>query len=215
MQRNNLKCVNHKNIFSCTLKWRPPLDDGGCPIKEYNVELLDPKTKKWRRIGRCKPEADPLKFPVEDLTEGEEYKFRVNSVNDEGESDWLESEKPIKAKNPFGPPGPPQGVKLADWDVDHMDLQWQKPMNNGGAPLIKYRVERRCETTKTDWETIFESDQDTYTHTDKKNIVYKHKYQYRVFCSNKAGESSPGGPTPLCAARKRKCEFLFFCPLAF
>ena len=92
-----------------------------------------------------------------------------------------------------------------------MDLQWQKPMNNGGAPLIKYRVERRCETTKTDWETVFESDQNTYTHTDKKNIVYKHKYQYRVFCSNKAGESPPGGPTPLCAARKRKCKY--FLPL--
>ena len=81
------------------MKWRPPLDDGGCPIKEYNVELLDPKTKKWKKIGRCKPETDPLKFPVEDLTEGEEYKFRVNSVNDEGESDWLESEKPIKVSN--------------------------------------------------------------------------------------------------------------------
>ena len=193
---------------SCTLKWRPPFDDGGCPIKEYNVELLDPKTKSWRRIGRCPPDiGPPLKFPVTELVENEEYKFRVNAINDEGESEWLESEKPIKAKNPFGPPGCPQQVQLADWDVDHMDLQWAKPMSNGGSPITKYEVERRCETTKQDWEIVFECNQNTYTHTDTKGIVYKHKYQYRVCCYNKAGKSPYGGPTPLVAARKRKRKY--------
>ena len=83
-------------------------------------------------------------------------------------------------------------------------------MNNGGSPLNQYRVERKCITTKKDWETIIETTANTYTHTDTKNIVYKHKYQYRVFCSNKAGESPPGGPTPIVAARKRKCKLIFF-----
>ena len=90
----------------------------------------------------------------------------------------------------------------------YRDLTWQKPLNNGGSALTQYRVERKCITTKKDWETIIETNANTYTHTDTKNIVYKHKYQYRVFCSNKAGESPPGGPTPIVAARKRKCKFL-------
>ena len=95
----------------------------------------------------------------------------------------------------------------ADWDVDHMDLQWAKPMSNGGSPITKYEVERRCETTKQDWEVIFESNANTYTHTDTKGIVYKHKYQYRVCCYNKAGKSPYGGPTPIVAARKRKRKY--------
>ena len=88
-----------------------------------------------------------------------------------------------------------------------MDLTWAKPMNNGGAPILKYTVYRRCETTKTDWEEVAETDQNTYRLDDKKGLVYKHKYQYRVCAHNKAGEGAPGGPTPLTACRKRKCKY--------
>lgn len=36
------------------------------------------------------------------LQEGKPYKFRVKAVNKEGESEELETEKSIIAKNPFG-----------------------------------------------------------------------------------------------------------------
>jgi hypothetical protein len=39
---------------------------------------------------------------VTGLQEGKPYKFRVKAVNKEGESEELETEKPIIAKNPFG-----------------------------------------------------------------------------------------------------------------
>ena len=35
---------------SCKLVWKPPEDDGGCPIKDYDVEMLCPKTKKWKKV---------------------------------------------------------------------------------------------------------------------------------------------------------------------
>ena len=35
---------------SCKLNWKPPEDDGGCPIKDYDVEMLDPKTKQWKKV---------------------------------------------------------------------------------------------------------------------------------------------------------------------
>ena len=44
----------------------------------------------------------PLYFDVDGLEEGQEYNFRVKAINDEGESDPLEGDKPIIAKNPFG-----------------------------------------------------------------------------------------------------------------
>ena len=36
----------------CTLKWRRPKDDGGCPIEYYQVEKLDPDTGLWIPCGR-------------------------------------------------------------------------------------------------------------------------------------------------------------------
>lgn len=82
----------------CTLKWNPPLDDGGVPLEHYVVEKMDTETGRWIPIGRTK---EP-NMVVENLVPGQEYKFRVSAVNAEGESEPLETEHGIVAKNPFG-----------------------------------------------------------------------------------------------------------------
>lgn len=38
-------------------------------------------------------------------------------------------------------PSKPKNVELADWDKDHADLKWQKPDNDGGAPITGYVIE--------------------------------------------------------------------------
>ena len=64
--------------------------------------MLCPRTKKWIRKGKCAGDKFPLFFDVDGLEEGQEYLFRVKAINDEGESEPLEGDKPIKAKNAFG-----------------------------------------------------------------------------------------------------------------
>lgn len=41
-------------------------------------------------------------YDVTGLQEGKKYKFRVKAVNAEGESEPLEADQAIIAKNPFG-----------------------------------------------------------------------------------------------------------------
>ena len=83
------------------LKWKRPKDDGGTPVEYYEVEKLDPETGVWVPAGRSRePEME-----VTGLTPGHEYKFRVMAVNKEGESEPLEAEESIVAKNPFGEHG--------------------------------------------------------------------------------------------------------------
>lgn len=88
------------NKHGCKLKWDKPEDDGGSPVEYYEIEKLDPLTGQWVPCGRStEPEAT-----ITGLQEGKPYKFRVKAVNREGESDDLEADKSIIAKNPFGMP---------------------------------------------------------------------------------------------------------------
>lgn len=84
------------------VSWKKPLDDGGSPIKEYEIEKLDLATGKWVRVGKIPGDRDKLEFEVTGLNPGSEYKFRVTAVNNEGDSEPLTTERSIIAKNPFG-----------------------------------------------------------------------------------------------------------------
>lgn len=134
----------------CKLKWKKPEDDGGLPIKEYEIEKMDTATGRWVRVGKVpggdKPE---LEMNVTGLEPNSEYKFRVTAVNDEGDSEPLVTEKPIVAKNPYG-----MMVKI---DLVLHKFCWSKKINikfvvlrnfrgkfNQNAPShIKFEVKRR------------------------------------------------------------------------
>lgn len=90
--------VDNIHKEGCSLKWNPPLDDGGVPIDHYVVEKMDTISGRWIPVGRT---TEP-KIDVENLVPGQEYKFRVSAVNAEGESEPLVTEQAIIAKNPFG-----------------------------------------------------------------------------------------------------------------
>ena len=90
--------VSDVTKHGCKLKWKKPEDDGGSPVEFYEIEKLDPLSGQWISCGRsAEPEAN-----ITGLLEGKPYKFRVKAVNKEGESDDLEADKSIIAKNPFG-----------------------------------------------------------------------------------------------------------------
>jgi hypothetical protein len=61
---------------------------------------------RWIPVGEV--DADQTSLVVEGLAEGKKYKFRVKAVNEEGESEPLEGEEAVEAKNPYTVPDPPQ-----------------------------------------------------------------------------------------------------------
>lgn len=82
----------------CKLSWNPPEDDGGSPVEYYEIEKLDPLTGQWLPCGK----SNGTEANITGLQEGKPYKFRVKAVNKDGESEELETDKAIIAKNPFG-----------------------------------------------------------------------------------------------------------------
>ncbi|GBN65977.1 Twitchin, partial [Araneus ventricosus] len=135
----------------CKLKWNKPKDDGGLPIKQYEIEKLDKDTGRWTRCGKT----DEPEFDVTGLTPGKEYLFRVVATNDEGESEPLETLEPILAKNPFDEPGKTGTPQIVDYDNIKVDLKWDKPKSDGGAPITKYIIEKKLKGSP-DWEKALE-----------------------------------------------------------
>lgn len=84
-----------------TVKWKKPKDDGGSDITGYVLEKMDMDTGRWIPAGEAGPH-EPHTFTFNGLSPKKKYKFRVKAVNKEGESEPLETEEPILAKNPYG-----------------------------------------------------------------------------------------------------------------
>ena len=82
------------------IKWQKPKDEGGCPLTGYIIEKMDVDSGRWVPAGEVGPDAES--FTASGLTPKKKYKFRVKAVNKEGESDALETDEAIMARNPYG-----------------------------------------------------------------------------------------------------------------
>lgn len=135
------------------------------------------------------------------MQEGKPYKFRVRAVNKEGESEPLETEKTIIAKNPFDEPDKPGRPEPTNWDRDFVDLKWTAPENDGGAPIEKYVVQMRDKSGRqwVDALTV-PGNQTSGKVTD---IQPNHEYEFRVVAKNKAGPSEPSDVSKSVIAKPR------------
>ena len=135
--------VSEVHKEGCKLNWKPPKDDGGVPVEGYLVEKYDPEMGIWLPVGKT---TEPT-MEVNDLTPGHEYEFRVKAVNKEGESEPLVTLSPIIAKDPFSVPGKPGVPEKTDWDASRIDLKWSMPIDDGGAAISHYIIEKRDKYT--------------------------------------------------------------------
>lgn len=160
------------------------------------MDKFDVESGCWIPVGRS---SEPS-YDVANLTPGKEYKFRVSAVNAEGESEPLETEHSIIAKNPFDEPGKPENVRATDWDKDHVDLAWTPPNNDGGSPVTGYIIEKKDKFGQ--WEKALEvpSDQCKATVPD---LIEGQGYEFRVIAVNKAGLGEPSDATPTIIAKPR------------
>lgn len=156
------------------------------------------------------------------FTPGFALQFRVRAVNKEGESDPLETDKEILAKNPYETPGKVDKPEVTDWDKDHADLAWKPPADDGGAAIEEYIIEQKDKHGR--WEPVsiavlgilsqtsiphfqvmtVPADQ---TQATVGNLKEGEEYQFRVVAKNKAGPGEPSDPSNKIIAKTRFCEY--------
>ncbi len=190
--------ISNVHKEGCTLKWKPPEDDGGCPIECYEIEKMDEETGQWVPCGK----STDTQFEVKNLVPGHKYKFRVRAVNKEGDSEELEADKAIIAKNEFDEPGKPGRPVPTDWDKDHVDLKWTAPADTGGTPIIGYVIEKRKKGTHK-WIKGAQIKGDV-TEGTCPGLEEGEEYEFRVIAVNKEGPGEPSDPSASVVAKPRK-----------
>lgn len=184
------------------VKWKKPEDNGGTDIVGYVLEKMDMDTGRWIPAGDVGANEDSFTF--KGLTPNKKYKFRVKAKNKEGESEPLETDDSIVAKNPYEEPGKPGKPEIIDYDNKSATLRWEKPPSDGGRPITHYTVEIK-DKFSPDWFEIARTS-DNNPETKVEGLKEKSVYQFRVRAHNKAGKSEPSEATDnhLCKHKNRK-----------
>ena len=86
-----------------------------------------------------------------------------------------------------------------------VQLQWEPPKNDGGAPIEKYIVQKK-DKFSPEWEKIAESKGAEPT-ARVEPLVEGTEMQFRVIAINKGGASEPSDATDLHKVKHRKREF--------
>jgi len=98
---------------SVTLDWLFPVDNGGSPITEYEIEIWDNTVSEWKFYGST-PAADigpncacphtlaSTTYAVTGLKQDHQYLFRVYAKNSIGRSNPAETSSLAAPKKPEG-----------------------------------------------------------------------------------------------------------------
>ena len=171
---------------SVTVSWKKPLSDGGSHVTGYVIKRRDVKRPVWVKCGRVN--ANMTSFKVKDLVEGCEYVVQIFAENIEGLSEPLESEPPVAPKRPLGPPEAPASFECIGVDVNQITLQWEAPLNDGGAAIKSYKLEM-CDKGK--WTTVSDHIDFLSTSYCVRNLVEGREYMFRIVATNEKGNCEP------------------------
>uniref|UniRef100_A0A7N8WKS1 Titin n=1 Tax=Mastacembelus armatus TaxID=205130 RepID=A0A7N8WKS1_9TELE len=187
-----------------TICWERPVSDGGSSISGYVIEKREKTGLRWCRVNK-KPVYD-LRVKASHLREGFEYEYRVFAENAAGLSAPSIPCPLTKAEDPQFLPSPPAKPKIVDSTKTTVTLSWNKPLFDGGAPVIGYKVEYR-NTLDDEW--IVGVQKTKNTEFTVVGLTPGVEYVFVVKSINKIGVSDPSPESDKQVAKEREEEPTF------
>ena len=86
-----------------------------------------------------------------------------------------------------------------------MEIQWNEPIDDGGAPVQSYHVEAKARGDE-EWQ-LWDTIDTNRTRATMQRLQKGREYQFRVIAINKAGKSEPSHPSRHKEARAQHREF--------
>lgn len=133
----SLTCLETKQEELC-VSWSPPPRDGGAAICGYVLRAVcGPGSKD---SVRCKAEKVTASSPawLRGLAKNTAYSVAVAALSAEGKGCFC---KAVEMRTAAARPQPPRQLEVADADAGHLLLRWAPGCDDGGAPVLGYRVQ--------------------------------------------------------------------------
>nr|XP_004657380.2 myomesin-3 [Jaculus jaculus] len=213
----NVQCLD-VNRDCLVLTWAPPSDTRGSPITSYSIELCQGDSGEWVRcyeapggICRC---------PIQGLTEGQSYRFRVRAISRAGSSLPSKASEALvvgdheaarrKTEIPFDLgkkitistddfedvvtiPSPPTNVHASEIRETYVVLSWEEPRPRGRSPLT-YSLEKSVIGSGA-WEAIITENPVKSPRFALLDLEKGKSYVFRVRALNQYGMSDPSEPS--------------------
>lgn len=161
------------------LSWEAPKDDGGSPIVEYRIYRGKAGSEEIY-LYSVLPSENRYRDAIQN---GMQYYYYITAVNDIGESEKSNEARTYTAAPPF----PPENVRVK-LDNGRVILSWDPPKEDGGAPIIEYRIYRGKEKGSENYLASVNGSTTKYVDSS----VESGTYYYTVKAVNEAGESNFG-----------------------
>ncbi|KAJ8416942.1 hypothetical protein AAFF_G00328200 [Aldrovandia affinis] len=171
-----------------TVIWERPVTDGGSDVDGYYLEKREKKSLSWFKV--IKSSIRDSRQKVSNLTEGNEYQYRVCAINKAGEGQYSDVSDFYKAADPVDPPSEPTKLKVVDSTKTSITLGWVKPVYDGGSEITSYIVEQKL-SGEIEWVVISSKGEvrtTEYVVSYLKPGVY---YFFRVSAVNSVGHGQP------------------------
>ncbi len=161
---------------SVRLSWAAPASNGRAAITDYTIQRRQ-GTRPWVTIPDGKSTA--RSYRVTRLTNGTRYQFRVIARN----TRWSGAASAVVRATPRTVPSAPRALEAQSAN-QRVRLSWRAPASNGGAPVIRYTVQRRA---NRGWITIRRTTERSLRVAGLHNGT---RYHFRVAAGNAAGKGA-------------------------
>ena len=179
----NATAVSYSEI---NLSWNAPSSDGGSKITGYKIERSANGGSSWGTIVASTGSNDTAFYDT-GLGAGKTYEYRVYAINTVGTS---QPSNIATATTLATEPSSPTGLAATAVSSSEIDLTWNAPGWNGGAPVTGYEVQRSADSGST-WSIIVKDTGSTSTSYSDTGLSAGTTYSYRVMAINSAGTSNP------------------------
>jgi len=159
------------------LTWNAPDDDGGWAVTGYLVY----RGANESSMALLASIGDVLNYTDEGIVAGQTYFYKVSAVNAIGEGPMSSIASAVADSLPQAPTG-----LLAVAGDGTIELTWQAPGSDGGAPITGYKVYRGTSATGL---TLLATIGAVTNYTDD-NVTNGQTYYYKVSAVNALGEGS-------------------------
>ena len=172
-----------------SLSWTAPLNAGGSPITDYQVQMSSNNGSTWRLASDLlNPTTSAL---ITGLTNGTPYVFKVAAVTAAGPGTYSSVSA---AFTPRTSPGAPQYLLATVGDRQSM-VSWKAPLSNGGASITDYILQYSSDDGAS-WLT-FPDGVSSSLSTVVTGLDNGQTYSFRVKAENVAGPGPFSAPTAL------------------